>query len=778
MSTSNLTSISGSLDGTSPDDQLAHAAADQQASASDLPADSADDQSASPTDGRQADSADDQPASAIDDPVFVQEQEHLSRTHAKLQELERVTSERLEANLREIQDFKGNMSDELSSDMDAHDVTMETYAAYAVLNNVIDEYNISVDVDAENLARLRRLLVHPYFAKITLQFPDRSEPRDLYLGATGVSDERHHQLVVDWRSPVAETYYNQQSGPMTYEANGRTVHVDLKARRQFETEGARLLAYFDTTVAIQDPMLLASLSQRRSSQLTAITATIQREQNEVVRYPDVPVLLVRGVAGSGKTSVMLQRIAYLLYQNRTTLNAQQVVLVTPNPVFERYIWNVLPELGEKNPRTKRWAQLMDQLGPGDRATGSDISPESLRSLQQAVGDLRLDEEDVREVRAGQRVLLSARQVWGVVQRYLRKVPVGPRLVTLVEESLLTKLEARLERLAGSESVQAELWDLDADQQDDIFGGPIQPTDDLSELRRLTRTYLDATSKTAFEQVESGNWLRIDRIGMRMLGKESLSAVEWVWLKVVLAGKADDDARYVMVDEVQDYTEAQIMVLAHYYRRAHFLLLGDPNQAIRPGTASFDRIRTVFEEARGSDAVYECVLETSYRSTPQVTSLFARLADKDDGMVPASVQRPGEEPRLLECPGRDSDPDAAGYRKVLADLVRELAGREGLSAVVVGSRSRLHWLGEALRHDMEEDAPRVIGEGDSLPDSGVVMLTLDLAKGLEFDHVVVADAQEQEFSDDPLSRRRLYTAISRATKTVAVVSQGAMTHLLS
>ena len=140
-------------------------------------------------------------------------------------------------------------------------------------------------------------------------------------------------------------------GPCSYTVDGREVHVEMLLRRQFDISKDKLNAYFDTTVAIQDSLLLSALKHNHSEKLKAITATIQREQNEVVRHADVPALLVRGIAGSGKTSVLLQRIAYLFYHERDTLDASQVFLFTLNAVFKSYIDMVLPSLGEKNPQT-------------------------------------------------------------------------------------------------------------------------------------------------------------------------------------------------------------------------------------------------------------------------------------------------------------------------------------------------------------------------------------------------------------------------------------------
>jgi hypothetical protein len=213
--------------------------------------------------------------------------------------------------------------------------------------------------------------------------------------AAGITDEHKTPLIVDWRSPVAETYYNQEMGQTSYLVDGKLRTVNLELRRQFDITRDKLNMYFDTTVAIEDSLLLGALKRHHSEKLQAITATIQREQNQVVRHDDVPALLVNGIAGSGKTSVMLQRIAFLLYRQRETLSPSQVYLFTPNSVFESYIDHVLPSLGEANPQTFTWASFMEQQGLSERSDGAATSPDELRRLESLLPSLVLEEDDLR-----------------------------------------------------------------------------------------------------------------------------------------------------------------------------------------------------------------------------------------------------------------------------------------------------------------------------------------------------------------------------------------------
>ena len=705
----------------------------------------------------------------MEDKIFAEEQAHLSKVYGQLQELERTASERLEANLAEIREYKSNMREEIAPDFEGDDLSMETYANVAAANSVIESFNLANDADVETINRLRLLLKKPYFAHIRLQIAGKPTARDIYLGSTGMADELHRRIVVDWRSPVAEAYYNQDMGQTSYWANGREIKADLQLRRQFDIERDVLKCYFDTSVAIEDPLLLASLTSQRSSQLQAITATIQKEQNAVIRHENVPAMLVRGVAGSGKTSVLLQRIAFLLFRDRESLRADQVYLVTPNPVFKKYIANVLPELGEKNPNALTWAELMELVGPGDRSLGAETAAESLKRIDEGLKTLQLEPEDMHDIVAGEHQLLSAQQIWKTVERFLGRTKPGPRLCCVVEEDLLDKLDARINQLATSAAMKDEVTTMDPDEQERIFGRLVDPNDE-EDVADCTRDYVEQLCAPYVEMVENAGWLRLDRIGMRMLGASSLTAIEWLYLKVQLAGKVDEAAKLVVIDEVQDYSAAQLMVLARYFCNARFLMLGDENQAIWEGTASFAQIEELFKDVRGTIAT--CELMTSYRSSPEITAVFTTLMKRDEGMNVSSVRRPGHTVKFKECL------DDEEYFQALETALESGRNEGGLCAVIASNGRRTRWLDRKLRDRMGELAPRLMDGKGRLPEAGCVLLDLKLAKGLEFDRVIVADAQADEYGDDELSKHRLYTAISRATKQVSVFAQGTMTPLLA
>ena len=698
------------------------------------------------------------------DKTFEAEQEHLSTTYAKLQSIERSLQEQLASIFSEVASEKDLITDELNFDFDA-DIHVETMAELEAVNRIIDTYNIAADVTTERLHRAQLLLKQPYFAKVTLQFKPGSEPKDVYIGNVGMTDDDYRHFIVDWRSPIAEVYYNQDNGKTSYEANGRTIDCELKLRRQFDIERDQLKALFDTTVAIQDEMLLAALAQNRSSRLSAITATIQKEQNEVIRHEDVPALLVSGIAGSGKTSVLLQRIAYLFYRQRDTLKPEDVFLITPNPVFQRYIENVLPEMGESNPSSITFESLMCGLGLGSRDLGREVSADALRAIDEKLPDFKLKQGDFTDIRIEGEPVITAAQAHGAWSK-LKNLPTGSHRSALVIDDLLDRLEQRIKRLAKSEKYQDMISDMSDAEQIECFGENVYIGDmDEAELVSYTERFLRWRYADVEHEIAEGRWLRLDAIGMRLTGSENLSAIEWLYLKLALVGGGMRHARYVMIDEVQDYSAAQLMCLARYFGKAHFMMLGDENQAIREGTASFDEIREVFTRACGS--VDNCELMTSYRSSPEITALFTSLLDNEERVRVESVQPAGIEPVIIECA------DDLDYEVQLKTAVEEALEARCLAAIIAPDARRLAKLEQLL-----EDLPIVTGAGkETMPEHGVLLLDIKLAKGLEFDQVIVPDAGNRSYPDETLARHRLYTAISRATKKVTLVANGKLTSLL-
>ena len=196
--------------------------------------------------------------------IFDKEQEHLTKVYGKLMEMKKKLEDQIAALDEKAVDDKNDIRDNIRFDYADIETTMETLAEIEVWNRYIDTYNVESSSLGKRLSTVNKLLESPYFAKIQLQFDPSEEPESYYIGRAAISENGYDQMVVDWRSPIAEVYYNQEMGSTHYTVEERQIPVDLKLRRQFDLKKDKLLSYFDTQIAIEDPMLLQSLSQTRS----------------------------------------------------------------------------------------------------------------------------------------------------------------------------------------------------------------------------------------------------------------------------------------------------------------------------------------------------------------------------------------------------------------------------------------------------------------------------------------------------------------------------------
>lgn len=681
----------------------------------------------------------------MDNKEFEKEQEHLTVVYDKLLKMKKSLEDQIAALDEKAIDDKNDIRDNMRFDYADVETTMETLAELEVWNRYIDTYNVESSSLGNRLSTVKKLLESPYFAKIEVQFDPSEEPESYYIGRAAVSENGYDQLVVDWRSPIAEVYYNQEQGHTHYTVEDRDIPVDLLLRRQFSLEKDKLLSFFDTQIAIEDPMLLKSLSQARSDKMQAITATIQKEQNTVIRYPDTQVLLVNGIAGSGKTSVLLQRIAYLFYQKRKTLRPDQVCLMTLNPVFRDYIDNVLPDLGETNPITQTWSEFLDSVHVPFMDNEYDYTlSESLKKIHEVLPTLTPQAEDFFDIKQKETLVMPKEDVLSVIQKF-SQFPMGVRLI----QTAVDELEVRAKNA---------LLNMDKDVEEE--------SDSTAKSEKAENNRIENDFGGALRSIKHCSFINVSHIAKRILGTDHITAAEWLYTKMELTGMCDRNMRYVMIDEVQDYTKAQLIVFRKFFPNARFMLLGDEYQAIREGTVSFKEIEEMSKEDK--KAFVSLPLMTSYRSSPEITDMFASLLPADRKMLVSSVKRPGEK---VSVKNFNSDKE---YYDELKSLIDDYGKRDGLTAVICRDQYSLEKLLEKLGDDYIEAVTGLT----SLPKSGAFMIELSLAKGLEFDHVILADATDSAYPDTELGKHCLYTAMSRATQHLSILANGTMTKALS
>ena len=665
------------------------------------------------------------------------------------------------------------MAGELRLNFDSYLDNLDTFSMIEMKNREIDQMNIKQKNAENQLAKIERLLKSPYFGKVVVDFLDNEPKESFYIGTANFTDDADENLVYDWRSPIAELFYNNMIGPSSYTVRQNKIDTVIKERRQFILERDRLVKFFDTSVAIQDDVLLEVLGQDETNEMKAITATIQSEQNTIIRDVKSQNILVNGVAGSGKTSAIMQRIAYLLYLYRDTMTSDDLLIISPNHRFIDYISNVLPSLGERNPLNLTIIQLVSQLSAEEiegeeayfkRITGENVSEQTERLRSKKFIDnlkqsdpLFLDHPNfIRGLTKNGKTVLSKK----TIEKIYEKVPAHPKLIDRLQatkKALMSEWKNHLLKQAKSPAVQNQVLSLTEDRQLELFGKLISDDSEQS-IVAYARKLLQKKYRKITRQIEEMAWVDEHQLFERIYEKRYGSAYAWqptrtvdeaviiLAIRHLLVEKVNVPAfRYLLIDEVQDYTLAQLGLLIELFPKTHFTLVGDENQAIFNSSTTFADIMRCFDEYHLPIHRYD--LRNSYRSSGAITELFKTYAVDQEKIDIVSIRPQGKEPEYRSF--RSSEE----LLEILAEILASLKGEK--AAIITQTEEETQTLQESIKKS-------------SYGLENCQIIPLSLAKGLEFDHVILYPFENDR--DEQRRRRQMYTAISRGMKSIVVLER--------
>ncbi len=696
------------------------------------------------------------------------EEAYLKNVYQKLIDKKNELRESMDTAKIEGNQSLKEMAGELRLNFDSYLDNLDTFSMIEMKNREIDQMNIKQKNAENQLAKIERLLKSPYFGKVVVDFLDNEPKESFYIGTANFTDDADENLVYDWRSPIAELFYNNMIGPSSYTVRQNKIDTVIKERRQFLLERDRLVKFFDTSVAIQDDVLLEVLGQDETNEMKAITATIQSEQNTIIRDVKSQNILVNGVAGSGKTSAIMQRIAYLLYLYRDTMTSDDLLILSPNHRFIDYISNVLPSLGERNPLNLTIIQLVSQLSAEEiegeeayfkRITGENVSEQTERLRSKKFIDnlkqsdpLFLDHPNfIRGLTKNGKTVLSKK----TIEKIYEKVPAHPKLIDRLQatkKALMSEWKNHLLKQAKSPAVQNQVLSLTEDRQLELFGKLISDDSEQS-IVAYARKLLQKKYRKITRQIEEMAWVDEHQLFERIYEKRYGSAYAWqptrtvdeaviiLAIRHLLVEKVNVPAfRYLLIDEVQDYTLAQLGLLIELFPKTHFTLVGDENQAIFNSSTTFADIMRCFDDYHLPIHRYD--LRNSYRSSGAITELFKTYAVDQEKIDIVSIRPQGKEPEYRSF--RSSEE----LLKILAEILVSLKGEK--AAVITQTEEETQTLQESIKKN-------------SYGLENCQIIPLSLAKGLEFDHVILYPFEND--GDEQRRRRQMYTAISRGMKSI-------------
>ncbi|KID42020.1 RNA polymerase recycling motor HelD [Fructilactobacillus fructivorans] len=746
------------------------------------------------------------------------EQKHLDFVESKIEMAEVDAAKKIKKAKGDQSEIQKNFFNDVRLKTSTYSGQMETGVSVRQQQQLLSERENRWKNAARDLGTLKRLDQNPYFARIDFHEEGEKHTETIYIGLASFTDNPDDYLVYDWRAPISSIYYDSGIGQMTYDSPAGPQKVDVKLKRQIEIKDGKIETIFDTDEALGDNLLLENLSHQSDTKMKSIVTTIQKEQNQIIRDTDSDLLFVQGAAGSGKTAAVLQRIAYLLYRYRGNLNSGQVILFSPNQLFNDYINEVLPELGEQNMVQMTYYQYTNRRVPhlsvetvGERFT------ETHEKHQQKVVDFKnsldffklvgkyahhLNKENFqfKDIKFEQNVFISKEEISEIYYRFNQNYNLRNRLEATKEE--LSKI---LNRHIGSEMrkkwVEETIEGLDQQQLQAIyakFGESMDNPD--KEYNFLAKKIVQNAFRNVKKAITRGRFVSINRQFVNLLrnvpriadlSKYGISEQEWndgveksidrlkngkisdadisiyLYLYDLISGKRPDvHMRYLFVDEVQDYTPFQLAYLKFNFPRAKFTLLGDLNQAIFTHESSqslLKEMETMFDPEK--TRVIE--LNKSYRSTEQITDFTKHLIP--DGSKIQSFARTGELPKINVVGDVDSGIDS------LKETIQTNDQANDTTAIIAKSLDECKRVHEKL--EQKGIKSTLIQTENQRLVKGVIVVPAYLAKGLEFDAVVMWNGSKQEYPterDDQL----VYTICSRAMHRLDVISIGELSPLFN
>ena len=619
--------------------------------------------------------------------------------------------------------------------------------------------------------RSRRMVKNPFFARVDFKEDGHDAMEKIVIGLYSLKDERGELLVHDWRAPVCSLYYDAMPGEASYDSPSGPIHGLLSLKRQYRMEDGRLKYYVDTSVSIDDSMLLDILSGATSRHMRQIVATIQAEQNAAIRQQTARVVSVVGGAGSGKTSVAMHRAAFLMYRQRDVLDANKILILSPSTAFSEYVSGVLPELGEQNIRArtlrdvveallgrkveKPYRQLEVLLDPAGELRRQSVrykcGPDFLEKLRRFAEDFAAYGPNFHNVTAEGKVLIKREEL---KRMYLNEF----RLLTPAQK--LTRMNATLEtRMSGMEENLYKQYEKSFEGR--YSGRELRMACNMAVSQRMQpvkaqlRSMIELDGAALLRMVldDAPKPLRdafIENAAAGVTWWEDAVAEAYLTARLGFASP-DKTVYHLLVDECQDYSETALAMLSAYYPNARVTLLGDPRQRTTPGMEPCDPARWGGCFGMPDAPLYP--LSKCYRSSMPIAELCNRILPDDPPLQPFG--RGGAAPIVAQY-------SEALLKQTLRDF--RAAGHRSI-AVITRTQAQADSLSTKL-----ENVYRLDGGEDDLnyEASDNVVACYHLTKGLEFDAVIVV-WPDAELTDG--ERRRLYTAASRALHSLALLAGG-------
>lgn len=656
------------------------------------------------------------------------------------------------------------------------------------INENCGQVAINEKLHSNKISRIRTLekqLSNPYFARLDFR-EDGEDTESFYIGLSTVEDEDSFDIFVfDWRSPVANMFYDFEVGPAYYDAPVRRIEGHIEFTRQYNIRNGEIVFMHNSNESLCDEALTSMLSGNATDKMKNIVASIQKEQNDIIRSDDSKILFIQGAAGSGKTSIALHRSAYLLYKHRKNLSADNILIFSPNEVFAEYISDVLPELGESNIRQTTFELYSKRFLPSNylyeskndhldyiysnhtdknefklrtKAMEYKNTIDFMNTLNKFIVDIPKLITNITPITIEGVQIVSKKSVEQTIFERFKDIPFLNR-IEVIKQSLFSQVENKY--LSSKDNshfdyvedkktfydyckaqvnlqVDAMINTLDSVEIYKLLWSNVEKYTniDLKSTKELTLNYLN-NNEVKFEDITPIIYIRSSLEGFRSYG----------------------NMKHVLVDECQDYSPLFYEIIKKSFPNASLTIMGDLNQRIdkHSNVKSRNNITDVFNDVK------TVVLTKSYRSTANITNFTKDILDTHEPIE--AVERIGENPTIymvnenltLKISEKINEMKNKGYKSI---------------AVICKNKENSENLYSCLK-EINNDINLITSDKCEFK-IGVNVISSYIAKGLEFDAVIIADGESYLSIED---KHLFYTACTRALHELYIYTNTSLEKIL-
>ena len=586
--------------------------------------------------------------------------------------------------------------------------------------------------------RLRRIKDKPYFASIV--FKDEEDViYNIYMSLTYLKDDDSNNILYDWRSPICSLFYDYETGPCSYTAPEGEIKGELKRKRQYKIEDGKLLGVFDNSLNINDEVLQEVLAQESSDKMKNVVNTIQQEQNKVIRNLEDDNLIVQGIAGSGKTTVALHRIAFLLYRMKN-LNSNNILIFSPNNIFTEYISDVLPSLGEANTLQTTFADYLSSFITEYKGVESftdfvsrfysynEVNPELveykqsddiINDLDNFINDYVGKCEFTSSFKEGDKFLIDKNDINDMLHNRYSKLPLFERVDEIAEKLCSYNYKGKLGKLK-------------------------------TYLKLLYKnSNFEKDYKKLLEDFYKSDYFKIkvdEKIIHKNLNKDDINyedALLFAYLKGSLEGFLyEATIKQVIIDEAQDYNRLQYIIINKIFKRASFTVLGDINQNINP-YYHYKSLNDLSDLFKGQTKYLE--LLKTYRSSPEIIDYTNKILNLHHVNA---IRKSTNKPVIIRKGVSD-----IGIR--MLDDIKSLQNTYKSTAVITKDNREAEELYEILKDKIDIS---LVDANTKLFHKDLIIIPAYVSKGLEFDSVIIYNNRDNSYRKN--ERNLLYVACTR------------------